>query len=67
MHSLVIFYSRAVGYLPSSTQNNIVTNDSLVVLLLRVFKTNLLIAASETLSPLRDVVMDPLFLEESVP
>lgn len=53
--------------MPSSTQNNIVTNDSLVVLLLRVFKTNLLIAASETLSPLRDVVMDPLFLEESVP
>lgn len=45
MRSLVIFYSRAVGYLPSSTQNNIVTNDYLVTLLLRVFKTNLSIAA----------------------
>lgn len=64
MHSLVIFYSSVVGYLPSSTQSNIVANDYLLAWLLRIFKINLSVVGIEIHSPPRNVVMDISFLEE---
>lgn len=55
---LSFFIARVVGYLPSSTQNNIVASDYLLAWLLKKFKTNLLIVGLRIHSPLGDVVMD---------
>lgn len=68
MHLLVIFFfiARVVGYLPSSTQNNIVASDYPLAWLLREFKTNLSIVGLRIQSPLINVVMDPAFLENSL-
>lgn len=61
------FIAGVVGYLPSSTQNNIAASDLPLAWLLRKFKTNLSIVGLRIHSPLTDVVMDPAFLEKSVP
>lgn len=60
------FIARVVGYLPSSTQNNIVASDYPLAWLLRKFKTNLSIVGLRIHSPLINVVMDPAVLEKSV-
>lgn len=59
MHLLVIFFiARVVGYLPSSTQNNIVASDYPLAWLLHKFKINVLIVGLRIHWPLRNVVMD---------
>lgn len=57
---LSFFIASVVGYLPSSTQNNIVASDYPLPWLLRKFKTNVSIVGLRIHLPLRDVVMDSL-------
>lgn len=55
---LSFFIASVVGYLPSSTQNNIVARDYPLAWLLNKFEINLLIVGLRIHSPLRNVVMD---------
>lgn len=65
---LSFFTARVVGYLPSSTQNNIVASDYPLVWLLKKFKTNLSVVGLKIHSPLRNVVADFLhFLKTPLP
>lgn len=55
---LSFFIARVAGYLPSSTQNNIVASDYPLVWLLKKFKTNLSAVGLKIHSPLRNAVTD---------